>query len=132
MPGATVATLPFKRIKTSADLDAAIAAANGKPVMLDFAADWCVACKELEHDTYNDPRVQAALNGAVLLQADVTANDDDDKALYARFGIFGPPGVMFFGSDGKEVTADRVVGYLDADDFLKRVQAAFSAKPSST
>jgi thiol:disulfide interchange protein DsbD len=127
-PGAAVsetAALPFKRIKTSADLDAAIAAAGGKPVMLDFAADWCVACKELEHDTYTDPKVQAALNGAVLLQADVTANDDDDKALYARFGLYGPPGVIFFGSDGKEVVADRVVGYLNADDFLKRVQAAF-------
>ena len=129
-PGAPAAqaqaqALPFKRIKTSADLDAAIAAADGKPVMLDFAADWCVACKELEHDTYTDPRVQAALQGAVLLQADVTANDDDDKALYARFGIYGPPGVIFFGSDGKEVTAQRVVGYLDADDFLKRVEVAF-------
>jgi thioredoxin:protein disulfide reductase len=119
------AALPFKKIKTSADLDAALAAADGKPVMLDFAADWCVACKELEHDTYTDPKVQAALSGVVLLQADVTANDDDDKALYARFGIYGPPGVIFFGSDGKEVTADRVVGYLNADDFLKRVQAAF-------
>jgi thioredoxin:protein disulfide reductase len=124
--------LPFKRIKTSADLDAAIAAAGGKLVMLDFAADWCVACKELEHDTYTDPKVQAALSGAVLLQADVTANDDDDKALYARFGLYGPPGVIFFGSDGKEVTADRVVGYLGADDFLKRVQAAFGGgNPSS-
>ena len=126
MPGGT-AGLSFTRIKTSADLDAAIAAAQGKPVMLDFAADWCVSCKELEHDTYSDPRVQAALQGAVLLQADVTANDDADKALYARFGIFGPPGVMFFGSDGKELTAYRVVGYLGPDDFLKRVQAATAA-----
>jgi thiol:disulfide interchange protein DsbD len=117
--------LPFKKIKTSADLDAAIAAAAGKPVMLDFAADWCVACKELEHDTYTDPKVQAALSGAVLLQADVTANDDDDKALYARFGLYGPPGVIFFGSDGKELANYRVVGYLGPDDFLKRVTAAF-------
>ncbi|HEY1772923.1 MAG TPA: protein-disulfide reductase DsbD [Gammaproteobacteria bacterium] len=126
--GATATTaeaLPFKRIKTSADLDAAIAAANGKPVMLDFGADWCVACKELEHDTYTDPRVQAALANVVLLQADVTANDDDDKALYARFGLYGPPGVIFFGSDGKEVTADRVVGYLGPTDFLKRIEGAF-------
>jgi len=116
--------LPFKRIKTTADLDAAIAAAGGKPVMLDFSADWCVACKELDRDTYSDPKVQAALNGTVLLQADVTANDDDDKALYARFGLYGPPGVIFFGSDGKEETGYRVVGYLGPDDFLKRVQAA--------
>jgi thiol:disulfide interchange protein DsbD len=118
--------LPFKRVKTSADLDAAIAAAGGKPVMLDFAADWCVSCKELERNTYTDPAVQAALKDVVLLQADVTANDDDDKALYARFGIFGPPGVMFFGHDGKELTSYRVVGYLGPDDFLKRVDGAFA------
>ncbi|HEY3645749.1 MAG TPA: protein-disulfide reductase DsbD, partial [Gammaproteobacteria bacterium] len=130
-PGAAAQTaaqvLPFKRIKSVADLDKEIALANGRPVMLDFAADWCVSCKELEHDTYADPAVQAALKDAVLLQADVTANDDDDKALYARFGIFGPPGVMFFGADGKEQTAYRVVGYLGPDDFLKRVNAAFPA-----
>jgi thiol:disulfide interchange protein DsbD len=128
-PGAgaqTAQALPFKRVKTSADLDAAIAAAGGKPVMLDFAADWCVSCKELEHDTYTDAKVQAALKDAVLLQADVTANDDDDKALYARFGIFGPPGVMFFGSDGKELASYRVVGYLGPEDFLKRVTGAFT------
>jgi thiol:disulfide interchange protein DsbD len=124
---ANAQVLPFKRIKTVADLDKEIALANGRPVMLDFAADWCVSCKELEHDTYSDPAVQAALKDAVLLQADVTANDDDDKALYARFGIYGPPGVMFFGSDGKEQTAYRVVGYLGPDDFLKRVDGAFGS-----
>ena len=117
--------LPFKRIKSSADLDAAIAAAQGKPVMLDFEADWCVSCKEMEHDTYTDPAVQAALKDAVLLQADVTANDEDDKVLYSRFGLFGPPGIIFFGGDGKELMSYRVVGYLGPADFLKRVQAAF-------
>ncbi|HEV2212512.1 MAG TPA: protein-disulfide reductase DsbD, partial [Gammaproteobacteria bacterium] len=123
--------LPFKKIKTSADLDAALAAAAGKPVMLDFSADWCVACKELEHDTYSDPKVQAALKGVVLLQADVTAWDDDDKALCKRFGIYGPPGVMFFGRDGQELSQDRLVGYKDADDFLKILQSAFgSSSPS--
>ncbi len=127
-PATQADALPFKKIKTSADLDAAITAAAGKPVMLDFSADWCVACKELEHDTYTDPKVQAALSGAVLLQADVTANDADDKALYDRFGIFGPPGVIFFGSDGKELTSYRVVGYLGPEDFLKRVQSAFAPR----
>jgi thiol:disulfide interchange protein DsbD len=119
--------LPFKHIKTTADLDREIAAAGGKPVMLDFYADWCVSCKELDHQTYSDPRVQAALKDAVLLQADVTANDEDDKALYKRFGIFGPPSVMFFGADGLELKDYRVVGYLDADDFMKRVDAALGA-----
>ena len=116
--------LPFKRIKTTADLDAALAAADGKPVMLDFSAQWCVSCQEMEHDTYMDPAVQAALKGVVLLQADVTANDADDKALYQRFGLFGPPGVMFFGAAGKELMQYRVVGYLGPMDFLKRVEAA--------
>ncbi len=122
---APVSALPFKQIKTTADLDREVAAASaaGKPVMLDFDAAWCVACKELAHDTYSDPTVQAALGGFVLLQADVTANDDDDKALYQRFGIFGPPSVMFFGKDGKELTADRVIGYLSPADFIKRVES---------
>ncbi|HEV7163961.1 MAG TPA: protein-disulfide reductase DsbD [Gammaproteobacteria bacterium] len=136
MPGAAgapaasqVSALPFKRIKTVADLDREIAAATAakKPVMLDFSADWCVACKELEHDTYSDAQVRAALSNAVLLQADVTANDADDQALFKRFMIYGPPSVMFFGTDGQELTADRVVGYLAPTDFLKRVQAAFGA-----
>ncbi|HET7174583.1 MAG TPA: protein-disulfide reductase DsbD [Gammaproteobacteria bacterium] len=123
--------LPFKRIKTSADLDAALTAAAGKPVMLDFSAAWCVACKELDHDTYSDPRVQAALKGVVLLQADVTAWDEDDKALCKRFGIYGPPGVMFFGRDGQELAQDRLVGYKDADDFLKILQSAFGGSNPS-
>jgi len=116
--------LPFKHIKTGADLDRELAAAAGKPVMLDFYADWCVSCKELEHETYSDPAVQSALAGVTLLQADVTANDSADQALYKRFGIFGPPSVMFFGADGQELKADRVVGYLRPEDFLVRIQAA--------
>jgi thiol:disulfide interchange protein DsbD len=126
---AEVSKLPFKRIKTSADLDREIAAASAakRPVMLDFSADWCVACKELERDTYSDAAVQAALSQAVLLQADVTANDADDQALFKRFGIYGPPSVMFFGTDGQELAAERVVGYLAPADFLKRVQAAFAS-----
>lgn len=125
-PTAQVSQLPFKRIKTNADLDREIAAASAakKPVMLDFSADWCVACKELEHDTYSDAGVQAALSNTVLLQADVTANDADDQALFKRFGIFGPPSVMFFGSDGQELTADRVVGYLAPAEFLKHIEGA--------
>ncbi len=121
--------LPFKRIKTVADLDREVAAAAAAhaPVMLDFAADWCVSCKEMDHDTYTDPAVQAALSKVVLLQADVTANDDDDQALYKRFGIFGPPSIMFFGPDGQELKAYRVVGFLGPQDFLKRLQAAFGS-----
>ena len=133
-PGAAPAVpsgsaLHFKRIKTVADLDRELAAASAAhtPVMLDFAADWCVSCKEMDHDTYTAPAVQAALAKVVLLQADVTANDDDDQALYKRFGIFGPPSIMFFGTDGQELKSYRVVGFLGPADFLKRLQAAFGS-----
>src|SRR5690606_29948447 len=91
--------LSFRTIKTIADLESAVDAASaaGKPVMLDFYADWCVSCKEMERYTFPDPGVQAALAGAVLLKADVTKNDADDQALLERFEIFGPPTIAFFG-----------------------------------
>lgn len=120
--------LAFQRIKTVDDLDAQIAAARaaGKPVMLDFYADWCVACKEMEKYTFTDASVQAALANAVLLQADVTANDDADKALLARFDVFGPPTIAFFGTDGVERKNFRLVGFAPADQFAPHVTAAFS------
>ena len=83
-------------------MQVAAASAAGKPVMLDFYADWCVSCKEMEKYTFTDAQVQAALANAVLLQADVTANDEQDKALLARFEIFGPPTIAFFDGDGVE------------------------------
>jgi thiol:disulfide interchange protein DsbD len=120
--------LPFKRIKSVADLDRELAAAKsaGKPVMLDFYADWCVSCKEMEKYTFTDPRVQSQLASAVLLQSDVTANDDDDQALLNRFGIFGPPSIMFFPVTGDERRNYRVVGYMKADKFHEHVAAAFA------
>jgi thioredoxin:protein disulfide reductase len=112
--------LTFERIKSVAELDARVgeAAARGQPVMLDFYADWCVSCKEMEKFTFADAGVQARLAGVRLLQADVTANSDDDKALLKRFGLFGPPGIIFFGRDGKEIIGVRVIGYQSADLFL--------------
>jgi thiol:disulfide interchange protein DsbD len=112
--------LPFARIKSVEDFDAALAnaAADDRPVMLDFYADWCVSCKEMEAWTFTDERVQAALQGAVLLQADVTANDPADQALLQRFGIFGPPTIVFFNRAGEEIQGQRVIGYMSADDFL--------------
>ena len=123
---AETSALPFKRIKTEADLDREVAAASaaGKPVMLDFTADWCVGCKEFEHDVYAQPAVQAALSNVVLLQADWSAYDDTDKALGKALGVVGPPTIAFFGADGKEVAAHRVVGYEPADKFLQDVQAS--------
>jgi thiol:disulfide interchange protein DsbD len=121
--------LAFQRIKTTSDLDEAVAAAAaaGKPVMLDFYADWCTSCKEMEKYTFTDAQVQAALAGAVLLQADVTANDDDDKALLGRFEIFGPPTIAFFGRDGVERKNFRLVGFAPAERFREHVTAAFAS-----
>jgi thiol:disulfide interchange protein DsbD len=116
----------FVRVKSPADLDAALAraSASGKPAMLDFYADWCVSCKEMEKLTFTDPRVRARLDEMVLLQADVTANNADDRALLKRFRLFGPPGIIFFGSDGAEVAGGRVIGYQDAERFLASMAAA--------
>jgi len=118
--------LPFTRVVSVADLEAKIAAA-GKPVMLDFYADWCVSCKEMEKFTFSDPAVQAKLAGYTLLQADVTANSDDDKALLARFGLFGPPGIIFFDARGQENKTVRVVGFQDAEHFIKSLQKTGAA-----
>ena len=121
--------LAFQRVKTVDDLSQVLAAAGreGRPVMLDFYADWCVSCKEMERDTFSDPAVQAALAGAVLVQADVTVYDDADRALLERFGLFGPPAILFFSADGRELRSLRVIGFMDARDFgsvLTRVEAS--------
>jgi thiol:disulfide interchange protein DsbD len=106
----------FDRIASVAELDQRLQSA-GRPVMLDFYADWCVACKEMEKETFVDPAVKARLANAVLLRADVTANSADDRALLKRFGLFGPPGIIFFDAQGREVLATRVVGFQDAERF---------------
>ncbi|MDE2047885.1 MAG: protein-disulfide reductase DsbD, partial [Betaproteobacteria bacterium] len=110
--------LQFSRVKTVQELDARIAEAgkSGRPVMLDFYADWCVSCKEMERFTFADAQVQGKLANALLLQADVTANSADDKALLKRFNLFGPPGIIFFDGKGQEV--GRVIGFQPADKFL--------------
>jgi len=115
--------LAFARVKTLAELDARIAAA-GRPVMLDFYADWCVSCKEMERFTFADPRVQKRLANTLLLQVDVTANSDDDKALLKRFNLFGPPGIIFFDKAGREINGLRVVGFQNADAFLRTLEGA--------
>ncbi len=114
-------TLQFTVIKTVDDLDRVIAAAaaEGRPAMLDFYADWCVSCKEMERYTFTDTAVQAALANAVLLKADVTANDEADQALLRRFEIFGPPTIAFWGPDGVERKNYRVVGFMKADEFAR-------------
>ena len=121
--------LEFRRVSSLAQLDAEVAAAraSGRAVMLDFYADWCVSCKEMEKYTFTEPAVIAALADAVLLQADVTANTDEDRALLKRFGIFGPPTIAFYGPDGAERSNYRVVGFMKAAEFAKLAHAAVGA-----
>ena len=109
--------LHFTRVKTVAELDAVLARTGGKTVMLDFYADWCVSCKEMEKLTFVDPAVQARLAGSMLLQVDVTANDADDKAMLKRFKLFGPPGIILFDALGQEIPDSRVIGYQDSAKF---------------
>ncbi|MEA3405626.1 MAG: protein-disulfide reductase DsbD, partial [Pseudomonadota bacterium] len=115
--------LTFKTIKSFEDLEAELA--KGQPVMLDFYADWCISCKEMEALTFTDKNVQTALIGVTLLQADVTANDATDKALMKKYGLIGPPAILFFNTQGEEQKAQRVVGFKNADDFTNNIQQAY-------
>lgn len=114
--------LPFRTIKSVQDLQRELAA--GKPVMLDFYADWCVSCKEMEKFTFTKPEVHAALGSYTLLKADVTANDEADQALLKHFGLFGPPATIFFDATGQEKRAQRLIGFESADKFVARVARA--------
>jgi thioredoxin:protein disulfide reductase len=116
--GGQVHAQPFTRVKTVAQLDAALAQLNGKPALLDFYADWCVSCIEMEKLTFVDPAVREKMGQAVLLQVDVTANDADDKAMLKRFQLFGPPGIIMFNQQGQEIAQSRVIGFQNASTFL--------------
>lgn len=125
------ASLDFKRVKSLADLENQLLAAKGKPIMLDFYADWCVSCKELEQFTFSDPRVQAALKDTVLLQVDVTDNTENDKALLQKFSLFGPPGIIFFNKNAQQETGLEVIGYQNADAFLQTLNQRSSCLPET-
>ncbi|MBO2902002.1 protein-disulfide reductase DsbD [Aeromonas dhakensis] len=120
--GASVAaqaeTPAFIRIKTLDDLKTQLAAARGKPVLLDLYADWCVACKEFEHKTFSDPAVRERFGQMVLLQADVTANDDADVELLNGLNVLGLPTLIFFDRAGNEVSGQRVTGFMGPAEFL--------------
>jgi thioredoxin:protein disulfide reductase len=120
--------LPFRPIASLADLDREVAQAKaqGKSVLVDFSADWCTSCKEMERYTFTDAGVQVALASTVLLRANVTQNNADDQALLKHFGIFGPPTIAFYGADGQERAQYRVVGYMKADAFAARTRAALN------
>ncbi len=123
--GSEAAELEFRQVDNEAELDEALAQAKnaGQPVMLDFYADWCVSCKEMEHNTFSDPEVIEALSGFLVLQADVTANNADHKALLKRFDLYGPPGIIFWDAEGERVREHWVVGYQPPERFLTHVSA---------
>lgn len=120
---AAAAPLDFRPIHSVAELDAALAAAKG-PVMLDFYADWCVSCKEMERFTFSDPAIHRRLQQATLLKADVTANSAEDRALLRRFTLFGPPATLFFAAQGGELRELRLVGFQDAARFGRTLEQA--------
>jgi len=124
------AELPFVPIRSVADLDRQLEDAAGRPVMVDFYADWCVSCKEMDKYTFSDDAVRGDLDHFLLLKADVSANSDDDQALLQRFGIFGPPTTAFFGPGGEECRNFRLVGFVPADEFRQHL-AQFSRECQS-
>lgn len=125
---AAVTGVTFQRVSTPVELDAAIRAASGKTVMLDFYADWCVSCKEMERYTFTDQAVQSRLAGMVKIQADVTANTPQHKELLKRFRLFGPPGIVFFDPAGREIQGLRVIGFQSADKFAAVLDQALAVR----
>lgn len=124
--GATIASgepLSFRKIKTTAELDTLIEQSQGRYVMVDFYADWCISCKEMERFTFTDPQVQARLQNVELVQIDVTAGTPEDAALLKRFKLFGPPGILFFDKQGNEIPDIKIIGFLDKKDFVTVLDA---------
>jgi thiol:disulfide interchange protein DsbD len=122
--GAQAGRLEFQPVRSLAELEAALAKSR-QPAMLDFYADWCVSCREMEHFTFTDPEVARRMKGMLLLRADVTKNNPDDRALLKRFRLFGPPGIMFFAPGGRELST-RVVGFQKADRFTRALDDAIN------
>ncbi|SEP41081.1 protein-disulfide reductase DsbD [Nitrosovibrio sp. Nv6] len=118
--------LPFQRVKSVAELEQHILRARNKYMMVDFYADWCISCKEMERFTFTDPKVQSRLKDVVLLKVDVTAGTPDDAALLKRFKLFGPPGILFLDREGREIKGVRLIGYQDTDSFLKILNAVLT------
>lgn len=117
--GSVAAAPSFQKVESVAELEAQLANTGGRPVLLDFYADWCVSCIEMEKFTFSDPTVAQKMSTMLLLQADVTANTAEHRALLKRFNLFGPPGLIFFDDQGRELSHARVVGFMPAEKFLQ-------------
>ena len=119
-----VGDLAFIVIHSRAELDAQLSKAqeDKKLVLLDFYADWCISCKEMEINTFANPQVSQELKQFVLLQADVTANSPENQALLKRFGLFGPPGILIFNQRSQEQKDQRIIGYMPPQRFIERLQ----------
>jgi thiol:disulfide interchange protein DsbD len=125
---ASASPVSFNRVSSRAELDSAVQAASGRPVILDFYADWCVSCKEMERYTFSDPQVRKRLEELVKLQADVTANTAEHQALLQRFRLFGPPGIVFFDREGREIAGLRVIGFQPAERFAAVLDQALATR----
>ena len=121
----------FERVRSVAELDARLASA-GRPVMLDFYADWCVSCKEMERFTFTEAGVRERMQSMLLLQVDVTGNTDEDRALLKRFRLFGPPGIVFFDRNGGEIAGLRVIGYQNAARFTQSLDLALGSSQAGS
>lgn len=120
----------FQKIKSLDDLESSVSRANqsGKPAMLDFYADWCVECVRMERNTFGEPGIQTLFKQLQPLQADVTDNDETDQALMKKYGIIGPPAILFFDRQGKEMPAYRLVGYFEPDEFAEHLQSVLASE----
>lgn len=130
--GESLQSTPFAQVRSIHELNTILTENRGKVVMLDFYADWCVSCKEMETLTFTEPQIQAQFADMVLLHADVTANNENDRALLKRFGLFGPPGIIFFDSAGEEILNHRVIGYQNAGQFLTSLIAVNQRQTDSS
>ena len=118
---AAAGEISWQTIHSVAELDAALKKASGKPVLLDFSAKWCTACKELEEITFADEAVKAKMGSFALIRADVTDNSDSEKELTKKFGLFGPPGMIFFDASGKRIKGKELIGYIPPEPFLEHL-----------
>ena len=129
-PANSVQHVSFQKVKSLEDLEIAVDGANqsGKPVMLDFYADWCVECIRMERNTFVEPEIQALFERIQPLKADVTQNDETDQALMQNYGIIGPPAILFFDLQGREMPDYRLVGYFEPEEFAEHLNLVLEAQ----